>query len=298
MKETKVFEQGKSKWYQIRKNDLPTIASLRADGLDPEILAYAIDEDENAHVEYDAESGTLLLVFNVPKKDDTLYEASPIAFIVTKDAVYSFTTDYTDYINDYISGLLSNEPKLSKLSLVFKTLYLCVHAYFPIIKDVNKKRAYLTTKLKSKATKHNLLELSDLGIGLVYIVTAIDQNDLLLNQLSKLGFYKDLTESEKERLEDAQIEADQVVAMARVADQILDEVAATYNNLLNNNLNETMRLLTIWSLLLTVPTIVTGFFGMNVLLPFKDSPFGWIFILLISLILSLGLLFTILRRIK
>ena len=65
----------------------------------------------------------------------------------------------------------------------------------------------------------------------------------------------------EKRLEDVEIEADQLVAMANLSDQILGQVSETYNNLLNNNLNDTMRLLTIWSLLLTVPTIVTGFLG-------------------------------------
>lgn len=70
-----------------------------------------------------------------------------------------------------------------------------------------------------------------------------------------------MTENEREELEDVEIEADQLVAMANLSDQILGQVSETYNNLLNNNLNDTMRLLTIWSLLLTVPTIVTGFLG-------------------------------------
>ena len=135
-------------------------------------------------------------------------------------------------------------------------------------------------------------------MGLVYLVNATQQNSLLLAQLKKLSIYRSLTENEREELEDVEIEADQLVAMANLSDQILGQVSETYNNLLNNNLNDTMRLLTIWSLLLTVPTIVTGFFGMIVLLPFKDSPFGWLIIIFISMFLSIGLLMTILKRIK
>ncbi len=88
-----------------------------------------------------------------------------------------------------------------------------------------------------------------------------NKNSLLLAQLKKLSIYRSLTENEREELEDVEIEADQLVAMANLSDQILGQVSETYNNLLNNNLNDTMRLLTIWSLLLTVPTIVTGFLG-------------------------------------
>lgn len=68
-------------------------------------------------------------------------------------------------------------------------------------------------------------------------------------------------------MDDALIEARQAVEMTNLASQILDQLSGTYNNLLNNNLNDTMKFLTVWSLILTVPTIVTGFFGMNLQLP-------------------------------
>ena len=135
-------------------------------------------------------------------------------------------------------------------------------------------------------------------MGLVYLVNATQQNSLLLSQLKKLSLYHSLNDDEQEQLEDVEIEADQLVAMANLSEQILEQISSTYNNLLNNNLNDTMRLLTIWSLLLTVPTIVTGFFGMNVLLPLKDSQFSWLIIIFISVLLSIGLLVTISRKIK
>ena len=57
--------------------------------------------------------------------------------------------------------------------------------------------------------------------------------------------------------------------------QILQQLSGTYNNVLNNNLNDTMKLLTVISILLTIPDIVTGFFGMNVQIPFTEHSHGW-----------------------
>ena len=286
-------------WIDIKKDDENVVQELKNQAkLDQELLSYALDEHENAHVEYDAKEELLLIVFNVIKKHSERYETAPVAFIVKQNELYSFTTAKTAYVTEFIEGLITRQPALSRLSLIFKTLYQIVGAFFPIIKEIGKKRLILTEKLKTKTTNRNLLELSDLGMGLVYLVNATQQNSLLLAQLKKLSLYRSLTENEQEELEDVEIEADQLVAMANLSDQILGQISETYNNLLNNNLNDTMRLLTIWSLLLTVPTIVTGFFGMNVLLPFKDSPFGWLIIIFISMFLSIGLLLTILKRIK
>lgn len=86
--------------------------------------------------------------------------------------------------------------------------------------------------------------------------------------------------------------------MTRLSSEILDQLSGTYNNLLNNNLNDTMKILTIWSLLLTIPTIVTGFFGMNMPLPFTHSEASWIVTVVISVALSIWLILILWRRIR
>ena len=167
-----------------------------------------------------------------------------------------------------------------------------------IIEEVNSERQRLNQKLREKTTNRNLLALSDLEVGLVYLVTGTKQNVVLLEQIKALAIYRKLTEKEKEQLDDALIEAKQAVEMTNLASQILDQLSGTYNNLLNNNLNDTMKFLTVWSLILTVPTIVTGFFGMNLQLPFTHSVFGWGTALFISLILSVWMLIALWRRIR
>ena len=184
---------------------------------------------------------------------------------------------------------------MSVYSLLFHTLFLISDSFFPLIEEVNSERQRLNLKLREKTTNKNLLQLSDLEIGLVYLVTGTKQNVVLLEQIKALAIYRKLSEKEKEELDDALIEA---VEMTNLASQILDQLSGTYNNLLNNNLNDTMKFLTVWSLILTVPTIVTGFFGMNLKLPFTHSVFGWGIALIISLVLSVWMLIALWRRIR
>ena len=87
------------------------------------------------------------------------------------------------------------------------------------------------------------------------------------------------------------IEARQLVEMAQLTSQVLQQLSGTYNNILNNNLNDTMKILTILSILLTIPTIVTGFFGMNMPLPLEHNILGWVIAIGISLIGWFGLSF-------
>ncbi|EAD4143381.1 magnesium transporter CorA family protein, partial [Listeria monocytogenes] len=116
-----------------------------------------------------------------------------------------------------------------------------------------------------------------------------------LEQMKAHLIYRELNEVEKEQFEDALIEARQLVEMTGLSSQILQQLSGTYNNILNNNLNDTMKILTALSILLTVPTIITGFFGMNMPLPLEHNTFGWIVTIFISVILWFGLSF-ILRK--
>ena len=136
--------------------------------------------------------------------------------------------------------------------------------------------------------------MSDLEIGSVYLVSATKQNAIVLEQLKNQALFKELEFAEEEKLENSLIEAKQLVEMTSINLQILQQLSGTYNNVLNNNLNDTMKLLTIISILLTIPNIVTGFFGMNITVPLTDLAHGWgivlgiivIVIVIVSVVLS------------
>ena len=287
MREKHYFNQDRNFWINVQQNDVLAVKNLKEEyGISDEMLTYSLDKNERARVEYDSFDEALLLVSNVPhqQKVDNHYETSPIAFILKEDGLFTFTTPNTEYVSVY--------------SLLFRTLFLISDSFFPLIEEVNSERQRLNLKLREKTTNKNLLQLSDLEIGLVYLVTGTKQNVVLLEQIKALAIYRKLSEKEKEELDDALIEARQAVEMTNLASQILDQLSGTYNNLLNNNLNDTMKFLTVWSLILTVPTIVTGFFGMNLQLPFTHSVFGWGIALIISLVLSIWMLIALWRRIR
>ncbi len=152
---------------------------------------------------------------------------------------------------------------------------------------LNQERNRINLLLREKTSKRGLLALSDLETGLVYMVSSSKQNVLLLNQVKALKHHLFFSEEEVEQLDDALIEAKQLVEMTQLSSQIMEQLEGTYNNVLNNELNDTMKILTLLSILLTVPSIITGFFGMNVPLPpsLVKSPIGWLLVIGISVIL-------------
>ncbi len=301
MREKHFFNFDQNFWLNVPRDDVMGIKNLKEEyGISDEMLTYSLDKNERARVEYDTLDDILLLVTNVPhqQKIENHYETSPVAFILKENGLFTFTTQNTEYVIRLIRSILDRDSEINVYSLLFRTLFLISDSFFPLIEEVNSERQRLNQKLREKTTNRNLLALSDLEVGLVYLVTGTKQNVVLLEQIKALAIYRKLTEKEEEQLDDALIEAKQAVEMTNLASQILDQLSGTYNNLLNNNLNDTMKFLTVWSLILTVPTIVTGFFGMNLQLPFTHSVFGWGIALFISLILSVWMLIALWRRIR
>ncbi|WP_407855038.1 magnesium transporter CorA family protein [Enterococcus hailinensis] len=301
MDSSQTFNQDLSSWINVDSTQSHEVKKLKERySISDEMLTYALDKNERARVEYDPTEKALLLIFKVPNllKKDNHYETSPMAFILKDQRFFSFVNERTMYVENIIERLLNDEPNQSAASLLFHTLFLISDYYFPLVEEVDSQRIQLNKKLREKTTNKNLLALSDLEIGLVYLVTATKQNAVLLEQIKAQSIFSSFTEQEKEELDDALIEAKQAVEMTKLSSEILDQLSGTYNNLLNNNLNDTMKILTIWSLLLTIPTIVTGFFGMNMPLPFTHSEVGWIISLVISLGLSIWLMLVLWRRIR
>ena len=265
-------------WININSDLISEYSSIyETYEIDSEMLEYALDEHERAHIEYDRRKETLIVIYNVIKQslNSSQYETIPMTFILRRNQIITITNHHNEYIVQAMKAELEERPDISLFTFLFSSLFMITEYYFPKIEKLKKEQGLLSQMLRQKTTKKNLFALSDLEIGSVYLVSATKQNAIVLEQLKTQSVFKVLDDVEKEELEDSLIEAKQLVEMTSINLQILQQLSGTYNNVLNNNLNDTMKLLTVISILLTVPDIVTGFFGMNVQIPFTEHSHGW-----------------------
>lgn len=256
-------------------------------GLDKELVSYALDKNERAHLEYNIKTDRLLLIFNLLDitKEDNYYETTPMAFIVQQNQFITIFNARNAYLLEKLENYLANNTVLTCQQFLFATLTIASKEYFPVLDQLESDKDILNSKLRKRTTKQLLLELSDLETGLVYLLTAANQNVLLLEQLRNHPHIQKLGNIELEELDDALIEARQLAAMTQLDSQILQQLSGAYNNILNNNLNDNLTILTIISILLAVLAVITGFFGMNVQLPWQNEPLAWIWIVMMSLVL-------------
>ena len=256
-------------------------------GLDKETIEYALDKNERAHMDYNRENGTVTFIYNVLdlEKDKDYYEAIPMTFIVENKRMITISNHKNAYVIDQMLAYLDSHEIISIYKFLFAGLEIISNAYYPVIEEMDKSKDEISALLRQTTTKKNLFALSDLETGMVYLTAAAKQNRLLLEHIQGHALYRRFNDVEREQFDDAMIEAHQLVSMTDLISQVLQQLSASYNNILNNNLNDSLSILTIISVLLAVLAVITGFFGMNVPLPFTEEPNAWIYILMASLIL-------------
>ena len=280
-------EEGKKYyWRVVDVSNITDVETLENKfDLTEEMSEYVLDSNERARVDYDGKN--LFVVIHVPAftQNDGHYETRSIKFFVNTDSIFMFVTYDTNYIVPQIERLIDVEEASSPMMMLFLSLFVISDSFLPILDKLNEERLHLNRRLRTNTNNQGIWDLSDLEVGLIYLGAATRQNVVAIRQMRITSAIKKCSAAEKEQLEDAYIEAKQAGEMADMASSIVEQMSGMYNNLINIRLNETMRIMTVWSLLMTIPTIISGFFGMNVDLPLTTMKGGWILITFITAVL-------------
>ncbi|KRL93868.1 Mg2+ and Co2+ transporter [Levilactobacillus hammesii DSM 16381] len=259
-------------------------------GLTDEILTYITDENERSHYDRDEFLNSQLFVLHVPVVVDQVsqrYITRPVTFLLKGNAVFSITTKNTHWVNTLLSERLKINQIYDTNELLLVGMFILFDQFIGPIRKINAEQNRLDKQLNKSPDNKDLIALSNLQQSLAYFVSATRNNAMMAVNLSNTPFGRQLSDSNQERLDDAVIEARQTSEMTAIEADVVDRISRTFNNVLNNNLNDTMKFLTIWSLVLTIPTIVTGFYGMNVKLPLTNyGGVSW----LITVAITLGVM--------
>lgn len=256
-----------------------------------ELLDYAIDPYEKARVEVDPDAGVTLLIFDVyiPTHEKSAPQAAPIGIMLTTNNVLTFTNAQTNFVNGIISRQLKSLQKrgitADQFDFILPILYQLSTAYFGPIRRADQQRRQIQQNLEKKTERHAITEFMEIETGLVYILTSLQGNVALLQEF-KRRFVRLMTRKQRNDLDDVIVEAQQGLEMAQMTSDVSARVSDAYSKVLDSNLNQTMKFLTVYSIVLAIPPIVSGFYGENVKsLPFANNDFAWQITIIIALIL-------------
>lgn len=248
----------------------------------------ALDEDERARV--DADDDYTLIIIDVPYREEEdgrdAYGTVPMAIILgDKKQKYIITVCLREMplLEDFRSGKIKKFYTYKKTRFIIQLLYRNATYYLQYLRMLERSSGRIEQELHKSTRNEELFQLLSLDKSLVYLSNSLRANELVLERLMRLESVKKYPEDE-ELLEDAIVENKQAIEMANVYSSILDVTMEAYSSVISNNLNTVMKVLTSITIILTIPTMIFSFFGMNVPLPWQNSPTGSVSICTVSLV--------------
>lgn len=243
-------------------------------GISAEFLSKAFDEEETAHTDVDTETGQVLVIIDCPYvaaesslqgKSIKQYDTQPISFALLSDQRYLVTLSLK---RNNIIETFAHEKGIeldtdAPTQFLLKALFCISEAYLYALRVVNRQIRECEKLLRKRVTDSDLLTMLDIEKSLIYFTTSLQG---LSVTLSHVDFERTvgISKEDSELLDDVKIEIAQASEMCNIYTNILEGITDAYSNVLNNNLNVTMRILTCITIILAVPTIIFSFFGMNI----------------------------------
>jgi magnesium transporter len=259
-----------------------------------EFIMSALDEEETAHI--DTEDDAKLIILDVPlydpiKNSKNSYTTTPFAIIHTENHLITVSAQETDLIKDLLIKNKKIEPhKKVRLTLLF--LYRLAMTYISFLKKIDSQTKDVEKELHHSMRNKELFDLMELNKSLVYFSTALNANKVVVHKLTRSPEFKKY-EDDLDLLEDTEIEINQAIEMCSVYRDILAGMMDAFASIISNNLNIVMKALAVITIVLSIPTLVASFYGMNFnFIPLADVQSGFFIAVIGSFILSaIGALF-------
>lgn len=275
-------------WINVVEPDREEIENLMEQYNIPEdFIRDPLDSEESSRIEYDEDTGYSLIIIDLPIVNSTnrsvlSFVTIPLGIIIGNGIIVTVC----DAENEFLENLPKRDINLKFHSrFALEILTTIADHYNRNLRLLNKSRIRIEKELKNNITNKQLLKLMEVEKSLVYFLAALKGNDTIIKKLFRLPAIKRFEEDE-ELLEDLIIENNQAIETTELHQRILESITTSYASLLSNDMNTIMKTLTLFTVLLTLPTLVFSFFGMNVPLPIDDHSYiSWIIVVGISLIL-------------
>ena len=284
-----------STWIHITKSSEDELTNLvNAYDFPLDYLTGAFDDDEVSRYEKLDEQyadAASLIVLLYPKKvknrlNLTEYVTRPLSIILAKDTLITATGDTPEFLSKLMNSESNKvEPFESNTQFVLLAAMQIASLFISFLKEINEATEQLEVQLKKTSKSQHLFDLMELQKSLVYLNSAINSNHPVIDRLKDID---DFTHhiNDEELLRDVMVENHQAEVMTAQSDKLLNQLSSTFSSVISNNLNLIVKFLTSITFILTIPTIIGSIWGMNVPVPFEESPYGFWILLFATLVLA------------
>lgn len=281
-------EFGKNCWINVHNPEQKEIEDLaHTFSIPPDFLTDPLDLDERARVE--VEEGKVLIIVRIPVHyDNNLeipYNTLPLGIVLMEDAILTICALRSPVLQEFLDGRVKEFTTSRRGRFVLQIFGRTVMQYLRYLKHINAFTAILEKELRLSMKNEELFKLLNMVKGLVYFTTSLKSNDLMMDRLRRLDPLA-MSPEDKDLIEDILIDNKQAQEMAQIYSSILSGLMDAFASLINNNVSEVMKILTLVTIIIMLPNLVASVYGMNLQLPLAGQ--GWAFYAVVAFSLTLS----------
>lgn len=284
-------------WINIEFPDEDDLHFLTEDlGVPSEFLADIADVDERPRTE--KEDDWQLTILRIPLESNIQglpYMTVPVGVITGKETTITVCYRKSQLIPDFISHIRRKSISItSQADFITRMIYSSAVWFLKYLKLIYLEINRAEKELEESVRNEDLMRIMRLQKSLVYFSTSIRGNEAMLGRLrtaTRAG------EIDPDLVEDVSIELRQAYNTINIYTDICNSTMDALGSIISNNVNTIMKRMTSLQIVLTIPTMIASFYGMNVDVYIAEWHYSFIAIMIISVIIS-AIAFVLFKRIK
>lgn len=290
-------ERREGAWIMLTNPTVEELQEVAREEIDIADLRAALDDEESSRIEM--EDGYTLILVDIPtteiRNELKTYTTIPLGIILTQENIITVCTEETPILTQFVNKRVRDFSTKKKMRFIYQILFRTAAMYQSTLRIIDKQRTEIEEEIGDMTEDKDLFQLHELESTLVYFATSLRANAVVLERLTR---YKRLEQfpEDMELLEDVIVENQQAVEMTTIYKDILIGTRELLSAVLNNRLNNVMKYLTTITLVMAVPTVVSGLFGMNVPVPLANNAFGFASIAICTFIVCIIVLILLKRK--
>ncbi|QEY33582.1 magnesium transporter CorA family protein [Caproiciproducens galactitolivorans] len=253
-------------WINCVAPDDAEVNSLISDfNIEPDFFRAAMDEEESSHI--DREDSSTLIIIDIPVIEKSgkniTYSTMPVGIIITEKNVITVSTKENPVISEFSEDVVKDVQTNMKTRFILHIMLRVATRYLQYLKQIDKISSFIEKELRKSMKNSELIQLLDIEKSLVYFSSSLKANEITIEKIMR-GRVVKLYEEDQDLIEDVLIEVKQAIEMSSIYLNILSGTMDAFASIISNNLNIVMKALASITLMISIPTVISGMYGMNV----------------------------------
>ena len=299
IREIEAYEPGA--WINLTAPTLEECADISEQfGMDIADVRAALDDEESSRISIE-DTYTLVLV-DIPsaevRNNRHSYTTIPLGILMTEEVVITVCAEETAVLRTFVEQRVREFSTKKQMRFTYQILYNACMVYQSLLRSIDHKRTEIEERIDQNTEDVDLIDLHELESNLVYFATSLRANGVVLDRLSRYGNLRKYNE-DLELLEDVVIENKQAIEMTQIYRDIIKGTRELMSTVINNRLNNAMKYLAAITIVMSIPTIISGLWGMNVSgkwMPLSNTPFGFGILCMVTLAICIVAMIILKRR--